>query len=325
MSGEAPPARPDETAVVVRVDFGQCTLVTDAGETLEATVRGRFMGARKALGNALVVGDRACLTFERERAVVHDVVARRNVFSRRAAGERPEEQVVAANLDQVVVVTSLARPEFKPGFVDRVLAQAEHHGIPARLVLNKTDLGDRAEARALLDDYARAGTAGLAVCAKTGEQVDHLRQVCRGRRSLFVGHSGVGKSTLLNALFPGLELLAGDVNRKTGKGRHTTTAAVLLVPELGLELIDTPGVRSFGLWGIGPGDLEQAYPEFRPYLGECRFANCSHEREPDCALRAAVETRAVAARRFDSFLKLREELAAEVAAQGGRVRPREAG
>jgi len=319
-----PAAERLETALVMRVDFGGCTLLTPDGVTLEAKVRGRLMGARKALGNTLVVGDVARVAFERGRAVVGGVAPRRNTFSRRASGERAAEQVMAANLDQVIVVASLRDPEFRPGFVDRVLAQAEHAGIPARLVLNKSDLGDAAEAAALLSDYGRAGYAGLAVSARTGAEVDHLRQVCRGRRSLVVGHSGVGKSTLLNALFPGLALLAGEVNRKTGKGKHTTTAAVLLQPEPGLELIDTPGMRTFGLWGIGPNDLDQSYPEFRPFLGECRFADCRHVREPGCALHAAVEAGTVPARRLDSYVKLRDELLAETGARGARVRTREA-
>jgi ribosome biogenesis GTPase len=278
------------------------------------------MGKRKALGNAVVVGDVACTSVERERVMVSGVIARRNVFSRRAAGERLEEQVIAVNLDQVVLVTSLRDPEFNPNFADRVLAQAAHQGIPSRLVLNKVDLADRDEARSRIGDYARAGVAGLAVSAKTGEEVDHLRQVCRGRRTLFVGHSGVGKSTLLNALAPELELVAGEVNRRTGKGRHTTTAAWLVRPEPDLELIDTPGVRGFGLWGIGPRDLDQAYPEFRPLLGECRFADCSHGREPGCALHAAASSGAIAPRRLESYLKLREELEAESSGSGRFVR-----
>jgi len=306
------------SATVARVDFGACVLLPDAGEAFEAIVRGRVMGRKKALGNTLVVGDRASVAWEHERAIVEAVAPRRNAFSRRAAGERAEEQVVAANLDQVVVVAALADPPFRAGFVDRVLSQAEHAGIPARLALNKTDLGDEAEARAILADYAHAGYAGHALCAKTGGGIEALRHACHGRRSLFVGHSGVGKSTLLSALAPGHEQLAGDVNEKTGKGRHTTTAAVLLRPEPELELIDTPGVRSFALWGIGPRDLEQAYVEFRRFLGNCRFGDCQHVAEPGCALRAAVERGDVARRRFESFLKLREELEAETRLQRTR-------
>jgi len=305
-------ARVTGEALVARVDFGACRLLTEEGALLDAIARGRLMGARKALGNAVVVGD--LVTFEREgeRVMIDAVRPRRNAFSRRASGDRP------SNLDQVVLVTSLGRPEFSYGFSDRVLAQAEHAGIPARLVLNKLDLGEAADAEAILADYARAGCPGHGVSAKSGLGMEGLRHACRGRRSLFVGHSGVGKSTLLNALVPGLDLIAGQVNAKTGRGRHTTTAAWLLRPEAGLELIDTPGMRAFGLWGIGPRDLDQAYTEFRRFLGQCKFSDCRHDREPGCAVRAAVETGEVAARRHASFLKLVQELEAEAAPARGR-------
>ncbi len=293
------------------MDFGACVLFAPDGTLFGATVRGRLMGRRKSLGNAVVVGDRVRLESGAREPVVGEVEPRRNAFSRRAAGDQALEQVVAANLDQVVLVASLAQPEFIPGLVDRVLAQAEHAGLPARLVLNKTDLGAAGAARALLAEYERAGVPCHAVCALSGDGVEPLRHALLGRRSLFVGHSGVGKSTLLNALVPGLDLLEGQVNEKTGKGRHTTTAAVLVRPAPGLELIDTPGVRAFGLWGVGSRDLEQAYVEFRRFLGQCRFADCRHAAEPGCALRAAVEAGEVSRLRFGSFQRLRAELEEE--------------
>jgi ribosome biogenesis GTPase len=305
-------------AVVARVDFGGCTLRLDDGGSLEALVRGRMMGPRKALGNAVVVGDRVVFESERDRAMITHVLPRRNAFSRRAAGDRATEQVVAANLDQVVLVASLVQPDFKAGLADRVLAQSEHAGIPARLVINKVDLGSPAAAQDVVEAYERAGYAGHVVSARTGEGVEAMRHSCRGRRSLFVGHSGVGKSRLLNALVPGLDLILGHVNQKTGLGRHTTTAAWLLQPERDLELIDTPGVRVFSLWGIEARDLEQAYPEFRRFLGRCHFTDCRHGSEPECAVQAAVEAGAISRLRYESFLKLRGELEAGVTRAGGR-------
>jgi len=132
--------------------------------------------------------------------------------------------VVAANLDQVVVVAALADPPFRPGFVDRVLSQAEHAGIPARLVLNKVDLGEASEAESILKDYAHAGYPGHGLNARSGDGLESVRHACQARRSLLIGHSGVGKSTMLNALIPGADQLAGEVNTKTGRGKHTTTA-----------------------------------------------------------------------------------------------------
>ena len=311
-----------DTGVVTRVDFGGCTLRTDSGESIDAIVRAKLMGQKKSLGNTVVVGDRVTFSREPAHVVVEAVEPRRNAFSRRASGERAEEQVVGANLDQVVMVAALADPPFRAGLVDRVMSQAEHAGIPARLVLNKIDLGSREEAAAILEAYRAAGVSGHAVCAKSGDGIEPLHHACHGRRSLFVGHSGVGKSTLLSALVPGLDLESGAVNVKTGKGRHTTTAAVLLRPEPDLELIDTPGVRTFALWGIGARDLEQTYLEFRPFLGECRFGDCRHVAEPGCAVRAAVESGAIAKRRFESFHKLRDELEQEAAQAERRARGR---
>ena len=303
---------------MARVDFGGCELRLEDGAALEAGVRGRLMGPRKALGNAVVVGDRVTFELEQGRAMITAVQPRRNAFSRRAAGDRRVEQVVAANLDQVVLVASLVQPDFKPGLADRVLAQAEHAGIPARLVINKVDLGTHEAAQGIVDAYERAGYAGHVVSARTGEGVESLGHSCRGRRSLFVGHSGVGKSRLLNALVPGLELIMGHVNVKTGRGRHTTTAAWLIQPAPDLELIDTPGVRVFSLWGIDARDLEQAYPEFRRFLGRCHFTDCGHVTEPGCAVRDGVDSGAIATLRYQSFLKLREELRAEAPRAGAR-------
>ena len=295
-----------------------CQVKLESGEAREAIVRGRVMGRKKSLGNAVVVGDRVTLVEESGDLAVESVAPRRNAFSRRAAGNEPAEQVVAANLDQLVLVASLADPEFKPGFADRVLCQAEHAGLPARLALNKADLGSADEAREIAEAYRAAGTPVHVVSARSGEGIPELAHACESRRTLFVGHSGVGKSTLLNRLAPGFDFAEGEVNEKTGKGRHTTTAAWLVDPAPGLELIDTPGVRAFGLWGIGARDLGQAYAEFRPFLGACRFGDCTHRSEPGCAVRAAVAGGKVARRRFESYLKLREELEQEQKLQGLR-------
>lgn len=293
----------------MRIDFGSVRVLIDDGRTYEATVPARLRGPRKALGNAVVTGDRAHLGWEGERAVVEGVDERRNAFSRRASGEREVEQVIAANLDRVLVVTALQRPDFKHGLVDRVLVQCARAGIPTTLVLNKTDLDTRDETESILAEYAHAGVEGLATCAVSGTGVDAVRAAVRGRRTLLVGHSGVGKSTLLHRLLPDEVIVRGDVNEVTGKGRHTTTAAVLYRPEPGTELIDTPGVRAFALWGVDADDVVEYYPELQPLVGGCRFGDCRHDREPGCALRAAVERGEVGARRFASYCKLRDELA----------------
>ena len=324
-------------ATVWRIDFGGIRVLADDGRGYEATVPGRLRGARKSLGNAVVTGDRVRLTWEADQAVVEAVEPRRNAFSRRAAGEREVEQVVAANLDQVVIVAAVQRPEFRPGLVDRVLVQCGRSGLPAVLVLNKTDLDTGDEAESILAEYRRADVHGLATCAVSGLGVPDVRERCAGRRTLFVGHSGVGKSTLLGALVPHETIARSEVNEVTGRGRHTTTAAVLYRHESGpalaadpavaparapgeraagdavgpgrTELVDTPGVRAFALWGVDANDLVEYYPELRPHVGGCRFGDCRHDREPGCALRQAVAMGLVGERRFASYCKLRDELA----------------
>jgi len=300
-------------AVVASVQFNACVVRLADGTLESATVRGRLRGRDKALGNAVVVGDRVRIerddTIAGAPLVIEDVAPRHNTFSRRAPGRDMVEQVMAVDLDQVVIVASIVQPDFRPGFVDRVLAQCAHAGIPPRLALNKTDLAKAEVAAALVADYTTAGVTVHPVCAKTRAGLDPLHDALHGRRSLFVGHSGVGKSSLLNAVEPGFGLLVGAVNAKTGKGRHTTTTAVLLQPEPDVELIDTPGMRAFGLWDIEPAHLDQAWREFLPYLGHCRFADCAHVSEPGCAVRSAVASGAIPERRYASFLKLRDELA----------------
>ena len=324
-------------ATVSRIDFGGVRVLADDGRGFEATVPGRLRGARKALGNAVVTGDRVRLGWEADQAVVEAVEPRRNAFSRRASGEREEEQVVAANLDQVVIVAAIQRPEFRPGLVDRVLVQCARAALPAVLVVNKTDLDAGHEAESILEEYRRADVPGLATCAVSGRGVPLVRERCAGRRTLLVGHSGVGKSTLLHALVPGETIARGEVNEVTGRGRHTTTAAVLYRPDPApdlargeardaarastdqpggdvagparTELVDTPGVRAFALWGVDANDLVEYYPELRPHVGGCRFGDCRHDREPGCALREAVAKGLVGERRFASYCKLRDELA----------------
>jgi ribosome biogenesis GTPase len=307
--GTGPVALRPGVATVCRIDFGSVRLMADDGSDFEASVPAKLRGARKALGNAVVTGDRVTLVWDHERALVERVEPRRNVFSRRAAGERDDEQVVSANLDQVAIVAALQRPDFSPGLVDRVLVQCERATLPALLVLNKTDLDSRHESDALLAEYTRAGVRGLTTCAVSGHGVDDVRAACDGRRTLFVGHSGVGKSTLLARLMPQVVINQGEVNVVTGKGRHTTSAAVLYRPGGDIELVDTPGVRAFALWGVEPDELVEYWPELRPLVGGCRFGDCRHDREPGCALRAAVERGEVGERRFASYCKLRDELA----------------
>ena len=306
--------------VVARVDLRGVVVLEDQGRLWWASVRKRLQDPGGRLGNAIVVGDRVTLEGEDgppgedgpKGAVVVTVAPRRNRFERAAAGQGPggRAQITASNLDQVLAVAALKDPPLREGLLDRFAVGCEALGLPLVIALSKADLVAPGEAEAARATYARAGYRVHALAAPRGEGLEPLRAELTGRRTLVVGHSGVGKSTLLNALAPELALKIGLVNARTGKGRHTTTAATLARLTPGpppTEVIDTPGVRTFGLPAIDPADLPGLFPEWRG-RGPCRFADCTHRDEPDCAMTKARDEGAIADERYRSYLRLREEL-----------------
>ena len=243
--------------------------------------------------------------------LIVEVLPRRNRLARREAshGHHAREQVIVANLDQVMPVFSAARPVPSWNLLDRYLASAESLGLSAVVVITKMDLaeGDR-ELRAAVEVYRRIGYPVLLTSAASGEGIPELRGQLQGRITALVGKSGVGKSTLLNAIQPQLGLRVSEVSAgHTGKGRHTTTHLELFPLRDGGAVADTPGMREFGLWQVDEGDLAYLFPEMRDLVGACRFGlDCSHRREPGCALRKAVEAGQIERRRYESMLRLRE-------------------
>ncbi|HVT39855.1 MAG TPA: ribosome small subunit-dependent GTPase A [Gemmatimonadaceae bacterium] len=286
---------------------------TEEGETHDASLRGRLKqdGApmKLAAGDAVSV-ERGALG---EAWVITEIHPRRSVLARRAPGKAQGERIVAANVDQVLVTFSAAKPEPHVRMLDRFLVIAEGNDIPARIVLNKVDLvGGPSGVDALALDYERAGYHVHRTSVKGNVGLVELRDALSGRTTALTGPSGVGKSSLVNALFPGLDLRTAEISASVNKGRHTTVGA-LLVPIPGDArgfVVDTPGLREVGMWGLPSGNLDQCFPELRPYLGKCKFDNCSHDHEPNCAVRSAVEGGKVSRARFESYLKLRGELAA---------------
>lgn len=213
-----------------------------------------------------------------------------------------------ANVDQVVVVFAAAHPEPRLRMLDRFLVQSEMSGLPAVIVVNKSDLVDRSEIESRFSVYVRAGYPVLYTSVLTGEGLEGLRDRLCGRISVLTGPSGVGKSSLLNVLEPGFRLRTGEVSEAVRKGRHTTVMAELLPLSCGGYVADTPGLRELGLWGVSRDRLDECFPEFRPYLGDCRFGRgCSHTHEPDCAVRAAVESGEVSLDRYESYRTLWDE------------------
>ncbi len=248
--------------------------------------------------------------------LIVQIMPRRNWLSRPTATPMPGahafEQLIAANVDQIVAVFAAARPTPKWGLLDRYLVSAESAGIPALICLTKLDLTqnaspkDYAELMSLIEEYRQIGYPLILTSSISGQGVDELKAALKGRTSVLIGKSGVGKTSLLNTVQPGLGMRIGEVNRATGKGRHTTAHLEMFPLSIGGALIDTPGMREFGLWGIGNDDLALYFPEMRAYIGQCKFGlDCQHDEEPGCAIRNAVLTGRIAPRRYQSYLALK--------------------
>ncbi|MEK7240721.1 MAG: ribosome small subunit-dependent GTPase A [Gemmatimonadota bacterium] len=280
------------------------------GTERDASLRGRLKQEDKF--EKLVVGDE--VDFEEgtrgDAWSITRIHPRRTRLARRAPGGRRGERIVVTNVDQVVVVFAAAKPEPHVRMIDRFMVIAEGNEIAARLVLNKVDLVDGASGvDALASDYERAGYPVHRTSVKQHIGLDELRAVLVNRTSALTGPSGVGKSSLINALYPGLNLRVGEISESVNKGRHTTVGAVLVPLPGGGYVVDTPGLREVGMWGLPSEELGQCFPEFRPVLGHCRFQDCHHLTEPACAVRAAVSAGNISSARYESFVKLRAELA----------------
>jgi len=275
------------------------------GEVTECSLRGRLK-QEKGIGR-VAVGDEV----ELERAddggcVVVGVHQRSSRLSRRSADGR-REQLIAANVDQLGAVFSVARPEPVFPLLDRFLVLAEANDISAFVVSNKVDLSGMEEARELFGVYRDIGYDVLYTSAKHGEGMEELRAHLAGHVTLFVGSSGVGKSSLLNALQPGLGLRVGEVSKTLERGRHTTVAAALHPLDVGGYVVDTPGLGKMHFWEMGERDLAHCFREFESYLGDCKFDDCSHVHEPDCRVLEAVEQGDISALRYESYKKILDE------------------
>ncbi len=255
----------------------------------------------------VAIGDMVCFVDAGDgEGLITGVLPRKSKLVRRAAGNKPLEQVIVANVDQIMTIVACANPTPKWEGLDRFLAASEWLGLTAIICLTKLDLGASAELLAEVETYRRVGYQVLLTSIVNGEGIPQFKQTLADRVSVLVGPSGVGKTSLLNAIQPNLGLRVNEVSQSTNKGKHTTTHLEMFPLEVGGSLIDTPGMREFGLWDVKDAELANAFPEMRPLVGQCQFGmNCRHLREPDCAIGAAVADGRVSARRYQSYLKLR--------------------
>ncbi len=296
------------TGTVLRARSGFYTVLADDGATIESRMRGRVKKERQT-SDLAVIGDRVAIELLPDGSgMIEQVEARRTKFSRRQPGPRGSwrEDLLVANVDQVLVVFACADPPPHLRLVDRFLIVAEANEVEAVLVANKVDLVGAEAARRSFGEYERIGYAVEYVSARGAVGLERLRDRLAGRVSVVTGPSGVGKSTLLNAIQPGLALATGEVSEMLHKGRHTTVSAELIPVEGpgGGWVADTPGLRELGLFQIPPDELPLSFPEMRPFLGGCAFNDCTHLHEPRCAVRAAVESGAISAARYESYRRL---------------------
>lgn len=290
---------------VVTENHGALFDVLVDGHTVRCLLRGRLKKDKRRKVAPIAAGDRVRVAvLERGRGVIEEVLPRASDLSRAAAGSVPLQQTLVANVEQAAIVFAAAEPRPDLFMLDRFLVAATAADLESVICVNKCDLVDGGPPRARFAVYRQCGFRVLFSSAISGEGVEELREALRDRRSVLCGPSGVGKSSLLNAVAPGLQLRTGEVGEVTHKGRHTTSSISLLELPFGGWVADTPGLRQLGFWEVTPEAVAAGFPDLEPYLGRCEFANCAHGQERGCALRAAAGAGRVDARRLRSFLQM---------------------
>lgn len=284
-------------------------VLCEDGAVRLCSIKGKRIKSLVDSYNGLAVGDLVdVVSVDADKGLISKLHARRNSFGRYNEKGRAE-QAIAVNIDRVFCVSSPRLPPFRPRFIDRLAVLAEWAQVPFVIVLNKIDLGLSAETRGRLDDYAALGYRVVEASAKTKKGIEELRSLLEGSLSVFAGQSGVGKSSLLNALSPDLERKTGEVSEKFNRGKHTTTMAEMIFAGPALKIVDTPGIRRLALRSLPVEDLSGCFPEIRLHAENCAFgARCTHKDEQDCAVREAAEQSLMHPDRYESYLRIRQEL-----------------
>lgn len=305
---------------------GEATVIKNAGshfllsrlpqwEPFPAVLRGKVRLERSAATNPVAVGDRVLFEApgdadEQNPALITEILPRKNHLIRKSTNLSKQSHVIAANLDQAVITMSLYFPEIKLPFLDRILVTCEVYGIPAVIALNKVDIYRSVaeeQMRSFIDIYEGAGYKVIPCSAHSGEGVEELRELCRGKLSLFSGESGVGKSSLIKALDPSLNPKIGKISSAHLQGKHTTSLYEMYRLSSGGYLIDTPGIRGFGLVELEKEEISKYFPEMLRYADNCRFIPCTHTHEPGCAIKDAVDSGLISPERYNSYLGMLEE------------------
>lgn len=290
------------------------TVLTDEGETIDCKIKGNFRLKGIRSTNPVAVGDFVTILPNQEgTAFITAIDDRRNYIIRKSQNLSKQSHIIAANVDQACLVVTIAHPETSTTFIDRFLASAEAYRVPVILIFNKTDILDEDERRYLdmmMRLYRTVGYECVALSAETGDGVDALMPMLEGKTTLFSGNSGVGKSTLLNRLVPGLNLRTSEISDAHDTGTHTTTFSEMIPLPVKAEtsarswLIDTPGIRGFGTFDMEPEEICSYFKEIFKFSADCRFGNCTHTHEPGCAVLKAVEEHYIALSRYNSYISM---------------------
>ena len=284
----------------------------DAGEIVLCRLRGKIRLGGLRSTNPVAVGD--LVNYEKERdkdtCVIDKILPRTNVIVRKSVNLSKESHIIASNVDQAILVATIAQPRTSTGFIDRFTVTAEAYHIPVVIVFNKCDIYDdeqNAMAEQLMKVYNAIGYESFVISAKTGQNCDRLKAIMKDKMSMFSGHSGVGKSALVNRLDPNLNIRVGEISEVHEKGKHTTTFAQMYELGFGGYIIDTPGIKEFALYDMEKETLAQRFPEMRALMHECRFNNCTHLHEPHCAIKNAVEQGLIADWRYENYCNMMDD------------------
>ncbi len=295
------------TGVVIKSTGSWYDVHTDAGETVPCRLKGVFRLEETKDTNPLTVGDRVTVDNEDGDWMISEIAERRNYIVRASPKHKGARQILAANVDQCLLIVTMANPRTSTGFIDRFLLTAEAYHIPTHIVFNKQDILDPKglkKQQYVTDIYNNIGYPVHLASTYTSQGIDELRELLRDKTTLVAGHSGVGKSSLLNKLDPALDLRTTDISRITGKGMHTTTFAEMHYLDFGARIIDTPGVREFGLMHFLPEEISHYYVEMREFIPQCRFNNCLHDNEPGCAVKQAYLDGSISEERYINYLTI---------------------